>query len=157
MGLVCYRCPRTGEEITTAIETGTDVMVRMRATNLSIWVGCPHCRSGHKIKARECVAPKSKPTDEARRAVLREWDSWIKSNPGNDDINAMLFFTHLQANRPDLLEFDPEEYDKWQPIQEWLQYSGRIKINFRQSHRSNILSRILELGEKGNPLRKISN
>jgi hypothetical protein len=50
MGVVCYRCPTSGEEVTTAIETGADILARMRAMALTIWVWCPHCMTGHQIK-----------------------------------------------------------------------------------------------------------
>ena len=55
MGVVSYRCLNSGKEVTTAIETGNDVLVRMRAMGLSIWVGCPHCLAGHQIKASEAI------------------------------------------------------------------------------------------------------
>ena len=55
MGVVSYRCLNSGKEVTTAIETGNDVLVRMRAMDLSIWVGCPHCIAGHQIKASEAI------------------------------------------------------------------------------------------------------
>ena len=53
MGVVCYRCPTSGEEVTTAIETGNDTLVKMRAMDLTIWVWCPHCMAGHQIKPSE--------------------------------------------------------------------------------------------------------
>jgi len=43
--------PESGEEVTTAIETAADVLVRMCAMNLTIYAWCPHCMSGHQIKA----------------------------------------------------------------------------------------------------------
>ena len=55
MGIVCYRCPTSGEEVTTAIETANDVLVRMRALDLTIWVWCPHCMAGHQIKPAEAA------------------------------------------------------------------------------------------------------
>ena len=55
MGVVCYRCPTSGEEVTTAIETGKDVLVRMRALELTIWVWCPHCMAGHQIKPADAA------------------------------------------------------------------------------------------------------
>jgi hypothetical protein len=50
-----YRCPTTNDEITTAIETGRDVLSRMTARNLKIWVWCPHCVSGHQIRAADAL------------------------------------------------------------------------------------------------------
>ena len=55
MSVVCYRCPTTGEDVTTAIETRTDILVKMRAMDLSIWVWCPHCMAGHQIKPADAV------------------------------------------------------------------------------------------------------
>jgi hypothetical protein len=49
MGVVGYRCPTSGEDVTTAIQTSKDTLARMRALELSIWVWCPHCLAGHKI------------------------------------------------------------------------------------------------------------
>jgi hypothetical protein len=55
MSVVCYRCPETGEEVTTAIETSKDTLVKMRAMDLTMWVWCPHCMAGHQIKAAEAA------------------------------------------------------------------------------------------------------
>ena len=53
MGVVGYRCPVSGEAVTTAIKTSKDTLVRMRDLDLTIWVWCPHCLAGHKIKPAE--------------------------------------------------------------------------------------------------------
>jgi hypothetical protein len=55
MGVVCYRCPTSGEEVTTAIETGNDTLVKMRTMDLTIWVWCPHCMAGHVIKTADAA------------------------------------------------------------------------------------------------------
>jgi len=55
MGVVYYRCPTSGDEVTTAIETSKDTLVKMRARDLMIWVWCPHCMAGHQIKPAEAV------------------------------------------------------------------------------------------------------
>jgi hypothetical protein len=55
MSVVRYRCPTSGEEVTTAIQTGNNVLVRMRAMDLTIWVWCPHCMEGHQIKPAEAI------------------------------------------------------------------------------------------------------
>ena len=55
MSVVCYRCPETGEEVTTAIETSKDTLVKMRAMDLTMWVWCPHCMAGHQIKPAEAA------------------------------------------------------------------------------------------------------
>jgi len=55
MGLVSYRCPTSGENVSTAIETRSDVLVKMREKALSLWVWCPHCMAGHQIKPAEAL------------------------------------------------------------------------------------------------------
>ena len=55
MGVVAYRCPTSGENVTTAIETSKDTLVKMRAMDLTIWVWCPHCMAGHQIKPADAV------------------------------------------------------------------------------------------------------
>jgi hypothetical protein len=55
MSLVCYRCPASGEDVTTAIETRRDVLVQMRKRGLTLWVWCPHCMAGHQIEAAEAA------------------------------------------------------------------------------------------------------
>ena len=55
MGVVRYRCPKSREEVETAIETRKDVLVRMKTMDLTIWVWCPHCMAGHQIKPAEAV------------------------------------------------------------------------------------------------------
>lgn len=55
MGVVRYRCPTSGEDVTTAIETRSDVLVRMRAKELTLWVWCPHCMAGHQINPADAV------------------------------------------------------------------------------------------------------
>jgi len=51
MRVVRYRCPESSEEVTTAIETEANVLVRMCAMDLRLSVWCPRCMSGHQIKA----------------------------------------------------------------------------------------------------------
>jgi hypothetical protein len=55
MSVVCYRCPTSGEDVTTAIETGKETLVKMRAMDSTIWVWCPHCMAGHQIKPADAV------------------------------------------------------------------------------------------------------
>ena len=62
MSVVRYRCPTSGEEVTTAIETGNDTLVKMRAMDLTIWVWCPHCMAGHQIKPAEAILEDEIPT-----------------------------------------------------------------------------------------------
>ena len=55
MGLVRYRCPTSHASVQTAIETRQDVLVRMKAMDLTIWVWCPHCMAGHQIKPADAT------------------------------------------------------------------------------------------------------
>jgi hypothetical protein len=55
MSVVRYRCPSTDEEVTTAIETGNDVLFKMRSMDLKIWVWCPHCMAGHTIAPKDAI------------------------------------------------------------------------------------------------------
>jgi hypothetical protein len=55
MSVVRYRCPSTEEEVTTAIETGNDVLFKMRSMDLKIWVWCPHCMAGHTINPKDAI------------------------------------------------------------------------------------------------------
>ena len=50
MGVVRYQCPKSKEQVETSIEMSKDVLVRMGASHLTIWVWCPHCMAGHQIK-----------------------------------------------------------------------------------------------------------
>ena len=58
--------------------------------------------------------------EEARRAVLSEYDRWAKKHP-NDAImmGGFLFFRYLQKERSDLLDFRSVG-DKWQIVHGWL-------------------------------------
>jgi hypothetical protein len=55
VGVIGYRCPTSGEDVSTSIEAGKDTLVKMRAMDLTIWVWCPHCMAGHQIKPAEAV------------------------------------------------------------------------------------------------------
>jgi hypothetical protein len=59
--------------------------------------------------------------EEARRAVLSEYDGWAKKHP--DDATMMggfRFFQYLQNERSDLLDFRAVG-NKWQIVHGWLQ------------------------------------
>jgi hypothetical protein len=59
--------------------------------------------------------------EEARRAVLSEYDGWAKKHP--DDATMMggfRFFQYLQNGRSDLLDFRAVG-NKWQIVHAWLQ------------------------------------
>ena len=63
--------------------------------------------------------------EEARRAVLSEYDRWSKKYP--DDARMMggfLFFQYLQKERSDLLDFRAVG-SKWQIVHGWIQ--GRVE------------------------------
>ena len=53
MSVVGYRCPVSGEAVTTAIRSSKETLAKMRTCGLTIWVWCPHCLAGHKIKPGE--------------------------------------------------------------------------------------------------------
>ena len=58
--------------------------------------------------------------EEARRAVLSEYDKWVKKHP--DDASMMggfLFFRYIQEERSDLLDFRAVG-NKWQIVHGWL-------------------------------------
>ena len=69
-----------------------------------------------------------KADDEAKWAVLHEFDVWAMNNPedAKGAMTGMMFFAHLQQERPELLRF---EYpgDKWQRIHGWLLEGRRVK------------------------------
>ena len=55
MSVIRYRCPKSREQVETAIETRKEVLVRMKAMDLTIWAWCPHCMAGHQIKPAAAV------------------------------------------------------------------------------------------------------
>jgi len=59
--------------------------------------------------------------EQARRAVLSEYDSWAKNHPDDASImGGFLFFRYLQTDRSDLLDFRTAG-NKWQIVHGWLQ------------------------------------
>jgi hypothetical protein len=62
--------------------------------------------------------------EEARRTLLREYDKWAKDHP---DDATRFFFTYLQKERTDLLDFHAVGGDKWATVHGWLYYTGRMK------------------------------
>ena len=61
--------------------------------------------------------------EEARRTLLREYDKWVKDHP--DDAtkrSGVVFFTYLQKERTDLLDFHAVGGDKWATGHAWLYY-----------------------------------
>jgi hypothetical protein len=66
--------------------------------------------------------------EEARRTLLREYDKWAKEHP--DDAtqrSGVVFFTYLQKERTDLLDFHAVGGDKWATLHSWLYYTVRVK------------------------------
>ena len=65
--------------------------------------------------------------EEARRAILREWRSWVKAqkiqNPNG--LDGMRFYAFLQQERDHLLRFRASG-DKWQVVHGWLKNAGLV-------------------------------
>ena len=65
--------------------------------------------------------------DDAREAIVAEWDRWAARNPDDAEVmNGMLFFVYLQEERPSLLDFRSNG-DKWQAVHRWLVRARRLK------------------------------
>jgi len=61
-----------------------------------------------------------KKKEESRRAVLTEYDSWVKKHPNQARLmGGFLFFRYLQAERADLLDFRGGG-SKWPIVHGWL-------------------------------------
>ena len=59
--------------------------------------------------------------EEARRAVLSQYDRWAKKHPNEARMmGGFLFFRYLQEERSDLLDFRAAG-SKWQIVHGWLQ------------------------------------
>jgi hypothetical protein len=76
------------------------------------------------------VAPRDFLAGQKKRAVVREWDDWIKTQPldGNATVrDARKFFLELKAKRfPTLLDFRSGSADKWQLVHGWLIDERRV-------------------------------
>jgi hypothetical protein len=58
--------------------------------------------------------------EEARRAVLSEYDSWAKKHPTQASMmGGFLFFRYLQAERSGLLDFRAVG-NKWPIVHGWI-------------------------------------
>ena len=69
---------------------------------------------------REQVQMSSMKKEEARRAVLSEYDRWAKKHPNDARMmGGFLFFRYLQKEKSDLLDFRVVG-DKWQIVHGWL-------------------------------------
>jgi hypothetical protein len=74
-----------------------------------------------RIEHQEGVCMASMKKEEARQAVLGEYDRWAKKHP--DDATMMggfLFFRYLQNERTELLDFRASDNDKSQIVHGWL-------------------------------------
>jgi hypothetical protein len=68
-----------------------------------------------------------KKKEEARLAVLGEYDRWAKANPNDaKKMGGYVFFAHLEKERPDLLDFRAAR-SKWQIVHLWLRHGARLK------------------------------
>ena len=70
---------------------------------------------------------KESSNEAARRALIREWDSWKRENPKAAKGDPIAFFFYLQADRSELLDFKSRGADKWQRVHGWLKRAGRVK------------------------------
>jgi len=69
---------------------------------------------------REEVQMSSMKKEEARRAVLSEYDRWTKKHPKDASMmGGFLFFRYLQEERSDLLDFRGAG-NKWLIVYGWL-------------------------------------
>lgn len=65
---------------------------------------------------------------EAKQAILKDWDHWIKKQPGQSKptgSDAFKFFLKLRSANSPLLDFRSVE-EKWQVIHGWLLSAGRV-------------------------------
>jgi hypothetical protein len=68
-----------------------------------------------------------KKKEDARLAVLREYDRWAKDRPNDaKKMGGFVFFGYLEKERPDLLDFRAVG-SKWQTVHGWLRHGGRLK------------------------------
>ena len=71
--------------------------------------------------------PKMKKKEDARLAVLREYDRWAKDHTSDaKKMGGYVFFAHLEKERPDLLDFRAAG-SKWQIVHLWLRHGCRLK------------------------------
>jgi hypothetical protein len=59
--------------------------------------------------------------EDARQAVLGEYDRWAKKHPKDARMmGGFLFFRYLQKEKSDLLDFRAVDDEKWQIVHGWL-------------------------------------
>ncbi len=65
--------------------------------------------------------------EDARLAVLREYDRWAKRHPNDaKKMGGFVFFRYLEKEKPDLLDFRAVG-SKWQIVHLWLRHGGRLE------------------------------
>jgi hypothetical protein len=67
--------------------------------------------------------------EKAKRAILQEWNRWIKTQPGLSvptGRDAFKFFLELKSANSSLLGFRSHATDKWQIIHGWLLNGGHV-------------------------------
>ena len=62
---------------------------------------------------------------DAKIAVLAEWDRWVVNKTGINTKNGLMFYLHLEDNRPSILNFRSRD-DPYEVVSGWLKESGRI-------------------------------
>src|SRR5438067_13396790 len=78
---------------------------------------------------REEVYMASMKKEEARRAVLSEYDRCAKKHPNAATMmGGFLFFRYLQDERSDLLNFRAVGDEKWQIIHGWIGWKISEKV-----------------------------
>jgi hypothetical protein len=72
--------------------------------------------------------------EEARLAVISEYDRWAKKHPNEASVmGGFLFFRYLQNERSDLLDF--RAGDKWQIVHGWIRGRLEVLISLRSAGR----------------------
>ena len=79
-------------------------------------------QSREQASHQEEVRMASMKKEEAKRAVLSEYDRWAKKHPNDARMmGGFLFFRYLQKEKSDLLDFRAVDDEKWQIVHGWLQ------------------------------------
>jgi hypothetical protein len=67
---------------------------------------------------------------DVKRLVIQAWDQWVRTQPigprGATGRDSLKFFFELQDTRPELLDFQSRNRDKWQVIHGWLLGEQRV-------------------------------
>src|SRR5215831_5872203 len=80
-----------------------------------------HCSIFLRASHREGVQMSSMKKEEARRAVVSEYDRWAKKHPNDARMmGGFLFFRYLQDEKSDLLDFRAVGDEKWKIVHGWL-------------------------------------